>query len=183
MTSSIFVLFASHDGQTRRIAETIALGLARRGLPVDLRDLAFDSPSRAELEDAPLVAVAAAIRYGFHLKAADRLLAQHHDLFVRRPPAVVSVNLTARKPGKDTPEGNAYLRKWLKRRRIRPVLAAAIAGKLDYPRYSRLDRFMIRLIMTITGGPTDPAAVVEYTDWDAVDAFAGRIADHLAKRG
>ena len=31
---------------------------------------------------------------------------------------------------------------------------------------------MIRLIMWITGGPTDPATVVEFTDWQQVEAFA-----------
>jgi len=30
--------------------------------------------------------------------------------------------------------------------------------------------------MLLTGGPTDPRAVVEFTDWSAVEAFAGRVA-------
>jgi menaquinone-dependent protoporphyrinogen oxidase len=37
---------------------------------------------------------------------------------------------------------------------------------------------MIRLIMTMTGGPTDPATVIEYTDWGQVDAFADDLARH-----
>jgi menaquinone-dependent protoporphyrinogen oxidase len=35
---------------------------------------------------------------------------------------------------------------------------------------------MIRLIMKMTGGPTDPQARVEYTSWEAVDQFAKEIA-------
>ena len=31
---------------------------------------------------------------------------------------------------------------------------------------------MIRLIMKITDGPTDPTTEVVYTDWQAVEAFA-----------
>ena len=46
------------------------------------------------------------------------------------------------------------------------------AGKLDYPRYGFFDRQMIRFIMLMTKGPTDPAAVVEFTDWQRVEAFA-----------
>jgi menaquinone-dependent protoporphyrinogen oxidase len=38
---------------------------------------------------------------------------------------------------------------------------------------------MIRFIMLVTGGPTDPTSVVEYTQWDKVDAFAGQIAGVL----
>lgn len=33
-----------------------------------------------------------------------------------------------------------------------------------------------RLIMWLTSGPTDPRAVVEFTDWARVDAFAERVA-------
>jgi menaquinone-dependent protoporphyrinogen oxidase len=35
---------------------------------------------------------------------------------------------------------------------------------------------MIRFIMWLTKGPTDPATVVEFTDWARVDAFARRVA-------
>ena len=34
---------------------------------------------------------------------------------------------------------------------------------------------MIRLIMKITGGPTDPSTVIDYTDWAAVDDLARRV--------
>lgn len=87
------------------------------------------------------------------------------------------MNLTARKPGKDTVEGNPYVRKLIARHRLSPVLATAIAGRLDYPRYGWLDRHIIRLIMKLTGGPTDPKVCVEYTEWAKVDEFSNSIAD------
>jgi menaquinone-dependent protoporphyrinogen oxidase len=34
---------------------------------------------------------------------------------------------------------------------------------------------MIRFIMWMTKGPTDPNAVVEFTDWEAVDALGHKI--------
>jgi menaquinone-dependent protoporphyrinogen oxidase len=111
------------------------------------------------------------------LKEAEELLTLYGQVSPAPPLALASVNLTARKPGKDTAEGNAYLRKWIIRRQLKPALATAIAGRLDYPRYGWLDRQMIRLIMKMTGGPTDPQAQVEYTSWEAVDRFASAIAD------
>ena len=39
------------------------------------------------------------------------------------------------------------------------------------------DRTMIRLIMWMTKGPTDPTLTVEFTDWDKVDEFARMVAD------
>jgi menaquinone-dependent protoporphyrinogen oxidase len=59
---------------------------------------------------------------------------------------------------------------------LQPALDAAVAGRLDYPSYNWLDRQIIRLIMMLTGGPTDPRCRVEYTSWKAVDAIADRIA-------
>ena len=60
--------------------------------------------------------------------------------------------------------------------RWRPKLLEVFAGKLDYPRYGVVDRIVIRFIMWLTGGPTDPATVVEFTDWRRVEAFARRVA-------
>ena len=168
--------YASRDGQARRIATRIAERLATRGLSVATQDLAAAQPSPAELAEAPLVAAVLAVRYGKHLPEGLAFV----DTFRRlpRPPplALASVNLTARKPGKDTAEGSVYLRKLIARHGLKPALATAFAGKLDYPRYSFFDKHIIRFIMLITGGPTDPATVVEYTDWDKVDAFADAIA-------
>ena len=63
-----------------------------------------------------------------------------------------------------------------------PALATAFAGRLDYRRYSWRDRQIIRFIMLLTKGPTDPATSIEYTSWQAVDDFAARIAALVGRR-
>lgn len=170
------IFYATRDGHSRRIAVRIADRLADRGisaLPHDLAGATFDPSS---LTAARLVVVVAAVRYGRPLPEADQFLASYRTL--RDPPQLVllSVNLTARKPGKDTAEGNVYLRKSIARHRLTPALALAIAGRLDYSRYGWLDRQLIRFIMKLTGGPTDPTASVDFTPWDVVDDVALRIA-------
>ena len=35
---------------------------------------------------------------------------------------------------------------------------------------------MIRFILWMTKGPTDPTLTIEFTDWDKVDEFGRRIA-------
>lgn len=84
--------------------------------------------------------------------------------------------VVARKPGKDQPHTNPYCRKFLRQIAWKPKAAAVFAGKIDYPKYGPLDRFMIRLIMWMTKGPTDPAAVVDFTDWRRVEDFGRMIA-------
>jgi len=172
----VLLLYATHDGQARLIAARIAGELGRQGLPVALHDLADPLPARL-LADARAVGLVLAVRYGRHLPQGRRFLVASRAALQTRPLAVVSVNLTARKPGRTSVDGNVYLRRLLAHYRLRPAEALAVAGRLDYPRYTWLDRQMIRLIMWVSGGPTDPEASIEYTDWAAVDGLAGRMAE------
>lgn len=90
------------------------------------------------------------------------------------------MNLTVRKEGKDTPQGSAYVRKFLQKSPWQPEQIAVFAGALRYPRYRWFDWLMIQLIMKITGGETDMTKEVEYTNWQKVSEFASEIA---AKKG
>jgi menaquinone-dependent protoporphyrinogen oxidase len=171
----MLVLYATRDGQSRRIAARIVERLTEHGIVAAPQDLATTLPAPADLAVAPLVALIASVRYGRHLPEASRFLTAYAKLASPPPLALASVNLTARKPAKSTAESNPYLRKLIAQNRINPVVATAIAGRLDYPRYRWLDRQIIRLIMRLTGGPTDPRTCIEYTSWQAVDEFALRI--------
>jgi menaquinone-dependent protoporphyrinogen oxidase len=54
------------------------------------------------------------------------------------------------------------------------------AGELDYQRYGPFDRYAVRLIMWLNKGPTDLKTKTEFTNWDEVERFAGRV-DALAR--
>ena len=172
----IAVYYATRDGQSRRIAEHIwrRLGDART-LPAP-RDLLPGLPPPAELAQAQLIVLVAAVRYGKHLPEVKSFLNAYSALPAPPSLALASVNLSARKPGKTTSSGNPYLRKTIARHRLAPAAAVAFAGRLDYRRYGWRDRQIIRFIMLLTGGPTDPDTCIEYTSWDAVEDFAAQIA-------
>jgi menaquinone-dependent protoporphyrinogen oxidase len=53
---------------------------------------------------------------------------------------------------------------------------SVFAGKIDYPSLGPMDRTMIRFIMWMTKGPTDPTQVVEFTDWEKVEEFGRMVA-------
>lgn len=78
-------------------------------------------------------------------------------------------------PDKNRPETNPYIRKFLKKSAWQPSELAVFAGKIDYPTCRPLDRQIIRCIMWITSGPTNPNLVIEFNDWESVNAFAQRI--------
>jgi menaquinone-dependent protoporphyrinogen oxidase len=177
------VYYATRDGQSRRIAAHIADRLSKSGIAAPPLDLAEALPTPPDLAQARLIVLLASVRYGRHLPEAERFLTVYQQLPAPVPLVLISVNLTARKPDKRTAATNPYLRKLIARHRLQPVLATALAGRLDYPRYRFWDRQIIRFIMLLTGGATDPSACIEYTSWEAVDDLAARIADLRGRIG
>lgn len=170
----ILIIYATADGHTRKICERMQERLRSNGAQVTLIEVAdagLVDPSRYDC-----IAIGGSVRYGKHDARLLEFMLHNEGLLKEKHSAFFSVNLVARKPEKRTIEGNVYVRKFLQALPYRPDQVEIIAGKLEYPNYGFLDRLMIRLIMKMTGGPTDPKTVVDYTDWDGVDRFA----DHLA---
>jgi menaquinone-dependent protoporphyrinogen oxidase len=163
------IAYATTDGHTRRICERLKQVMESLGRQVTV--VLLSDASALDLRDFDRVLIGASIRYGHHQPIVAEFINQHQALLESRPSAFFSVNIVARKPNKNTPETNPYCRKFLKSINWQPRLTAVFAGKLDYPSYGFVDRQMIRLIMLITKGPTDPKAVLEFTDWARVEAF------------
>ncbi|MGZ0079750.1 flavodoxin domain-containing protein [Methylomonas sp. YC3] len=78
-------------------------------------------------------------------------------------------------PDKNRPETNPYIRKFLKKSAWQPFELAVFAGKIDYASCRFLDGHIIRCIMWITNGLTNPNIAIKFTDWASVNAFAKRI--------
>ncbi len=171
--SRILVAYSTTDGHTRHICERLQQVIAGQGDDVTVVPLA--QADALELPGFDKIVIGASIRYGKHQPAVAQFIARHQALLESRPNAFFSVNIVARKPEKNQPDTNPYLIKFLRQITWKPRLLAVFAGRLDYPSYGVFDRFMIRLIMRLTHGPTDPKAVIEFTDWQQVEAFGRRV--------
>ena len=174
--ANVLLLYSSVYGQTRRICERMqrvldGLGHAADVVPLDGRPdpSAYDG-----------VFIGASIRHGKHDPAVLEFVREHQKALESRPSGFFSVSLVARKAGKNTPEGNPYMRAFLAGCPWRPGLLGVFGGELDYRRYGFVDRAAIRFIMWLTGGPRDPHTKVEFTDWQEVERYAGRIAGLVA---
>jgi menaquinone-dependent protoporphyrinogen oxidase len=171
---SILIVYATSDGHTRKICERMQQRLQTSGTQVTLSEIGkigLIDPTRYDR-----FAIGGSVRYGKHDPRLLDFMLHHEKLLRERYCAFFSVNLIARRAEKRTIEGNVYVRKFLEVLPYRPDRIEIMAGMLDYPSYGFLDRLMIRLIMKMTGGPTDPKVVVDYTDWDDVDRFANTLA-------
>ena len=117
------------------------------------------------------IVIGASIRYGKHAKEVYEFIKRNRRALDSKPNAFFSVNVVARKSEKSRPDTNPYMKKFLKQIAWQPKQLAVFAGKINYQLYSFRDRQIIRFIMWITKGPTDPKTNIEFTDWGQVDAF------------
>ncbi|MFZ4623353.1 MAG: menaquinone-dependent protoporphyrinogen IX dehydrogenase [Rhodoferax sp.] len=170
MAHHALLAYSTTDGHTRQICERLKFFMTALGQQVTLVPL--EQASALNLKQFERIVIGASIRYGHHQPQVAQFIARHQALLEGCASGFFSVNIVARKPHKSQPDSNPYLKKFLRQITWKPQLLAVFAGKLNYPAYGWLDRQMIRLIMLITNGPTDPTMVVEFTDWAQVEAFA-----------
>ena len=167
--AKILILYSTTDGHTIEICRRIEQTVTELGNDVQIMDIK-DDPELSGITFDKIV-IGASIRYGKHQPLVTDFIKKNQVTLERHPNAFFSVNVVARKPEKNTPETNPYLQKFLKQIDWKPQLLGVFAGRIDYPSLGIFDRNMIRLIMWITKGPTDPTLTIEFTDWDKVEAF------------
>ena len=171
--ADILLLHYGVYGHTRQICERLQSELANLGHRADVVPVA---DGRADPAAYDVIVIGASIRNGKHNPAVVDFIRANRALLESKPSAFFSVNLVARTPAKNTAETNPYVKAFIARSPWKPKLVGVFGGDLDYQRYGFMDRHIIRLIMTITGGPTDLHTTVDYTDWEKVRAFAGQVA-------
>ena len=172
MAKKILIVYSSTDGHTINICKHIYKNLETVHDP-ELKDL--KKIQQSDLENAEIIIIGASIRYGDHSKELYNFIKSHKNIIEGKENAFFSVNAVARKPEKNQPETNPYIKKFLKRTSWNPNKMAVFAGKIDYPKYNFFDKHMIRLIMWITKGPTNLTKTYEFTDWSKVDEFIEKI--------
>lgn len=167
--AKMLIIYSTTDGQTGRISHRLQQVIEQQGHQVTL--CSITECSNLDLQTFDKIVIGASIRYGKHSPLVTDFVNRNKELLDSKSNAFFSVNVVARKPEKSRPEANPYLQKFLKRISWSPKELAVFAGKIDYPSYRFFDRLMIRLIMWMTKGPTDPKTVVEFTDWRQVEVF------------
>ena len=173
--AKILIMYSTTDGHTLEICQYLKHVIERNNNRVTLQSM--DDESNVDMRPFDKIVLGASIRYGKHSKRVYEYIKRNEQFLDRKPNAFFSVNVVARKPGKDQPETNPYLKKFLKQISWQPKELAVFAGKLDYPRYRFWDKQIIRFIMWMTKGPTDPETVIDFTDWKRVESFGQLVSD------
>jgi menaquinone-dependent protoporphyrinogen oxidase len=168
MTKYLF-LYSTTDGHTKRICEYIGNILKQQNHEIKINPINLELEKPSEYDE---IILGASIRYGKHQKSVFNFINKHKDLLETKNSAFFSVNVVARKSEKNSPNTNPYMKKFLKTSSWQPNKLGVFAGKVDYPSYKFFDKYIIRMIMWITKGPTDTSQSYEFTDWNVVKNFA-----------
>ena len=167
--SGSLIIYSSTDGQTKIICEKIK-NFSKNNESVKL--ISLEEAHDFNLQSYENIIIGASIRYGKHNKNLYKFISSNKETLEKKRSAFFSVNVVARKPEKNTPETNPYMKKFLKISNWKPDKLSVFAGKVNYPNYGFFDKYIIRLIMFITKGPTDTTKSFEFTDWSKVEDFA-----------
>ena len=163
------ILYSTTDGQTLKICERIKTIVSSE---IDI--VSLDNIKSIKLDLYDLIILGASIRYGKHKPEVSNFVLNNKKVLASKKTAFFSVNAVARKDNKNTPESNPYILKFLKQTCWTPDYVEVFAGKINYPKYNLIDKYIIRFIMWITKGPTNIKKVYEFTDWAKVDNFASK---------
>ena len=163
------ILYSSTDGHTKTICERIKNFLNEEN---KTKIISLDEATKLDLSEFNKIIIGASIRYGKHSKELYKFIEINKNILDQKESIFFSVNVVARKPEKNSPDTNPYIKKFLKISKWKPKKIGVFAGKVDYPKYGFFDKYIIKLIMYITNGPTDTSQSYEFTDWSKVEDFA-----------
>ena len=173
--SKIVIIYSTTDGHTREICSRLLQIIEKKKNVVTL--VPIEDVNELDLNAFDKIVIGASIRYGKHSAKVYEFINNNMQILDKKPNAFFSVNVVARKPDKNQPETNPYLKKFLLQITWQPKQLAVFAGKIDYQKYRTWDRLMIRMIMWMTKGPTHPETNIEFTNWNQVNDFGELISE------
>lgn len=183
-TKPVLILYATSEGQTRRIAEHLGATLRARGSTVDVIDVA-EIGTDFSLDRYSAAVLAASVRIGKHPKGMVEFVKRHLEELERIPATFISVSLSeaGAEDTKRTPEDRArfaadaqgMIEAFLAETGWHPSKVHAAAGALMYSKYNFLIRFVMRRIARSVGVSTDTSHDYEFTDWAALDHIADEV--------
>ena len=170
--SGSLIIYSSTDGHTKTICERMK-NFSKNVEMVKI--ISLEEAINFDLSTFNKIIIGASIRYGRHSRELYKFIELNKDILDRKENIFFSVNVVARKPEKNNPDTNPYIKKFLETSQWKPKKIGVFAGKVDYPKYNFFDKYIIKFIMFITNGPTDTSRSYEFTDWAKVDDFAKQL--------
>ena len=182
------VLYATREGQTRKIAEHFGDALRVREVVTEVRDAA-ELPDGFKLDRFRAVVVAASVHGGRHEAEMTSFVKTRRGELESMPTAFLSVSLseagaedqssTEQKRAEASAQVQQLLQRFFNETGWHPARTKPVAGALLYRKYGRILRFVMKQIVKRQGGPIDTSRDYEFTDWVSLDQFVDDFIESL----
>ena len=176
--TDILIVYASTEGQTRKIARFAAEHFRRSGITAEAEDVGH-LPSDLNLQAYGGVLVAASIHRAHHRPDIEAFVRQQAAALGNRHSGFISVSLSAAGGADDLAAARAMVDNFLAGAAWRPRFVYLAAGAFRYTKYGFFKRWILRRIAEAKGAPTDTAQDHELTDWEELVRFLDRFSGAL----
>jgi menaquinone-dependent protoporphyrinogen oxidase len=166
----ILIVYATTEGQTRKIARACADTLVGAGHSVELVEAPGDAGLDVARHDAAILA--ASVHMGRYQEEMARFAAAHAEDLAARPTLFLAVSLAA--AGTDATEHadlDRIAQDFFAKAGWQPTRIAQVAGAFRFTQYDFFKSWAMRWIAAQKGESVDPHADREYTDWTALRAL------------
>jgi menaquinone-dependent protoporphyrinogen oxidase len=168
----ILIVYGTTEGQTRKIAAFLCDRFRSAGHAVELHDAA-DLPPNFDVPACERVIIAASLHVGRYQAPIVHFAKRNHEQLNGMTTAFVSVSLAAAGDSEEDKRGLAEcVDRVLAETGWQPGTVEHVAGAFRFTEYDFLKRWAMKYIAWRKGQPTDTSRDYEYTDWDALAAFA-----------
>lgn len=176
----ILILYATVEGHTRKIAETVARQVENAGALVVLSDVGQTAYAEPGTFDG--VILCAPIHMGNYPSAFIQFIQNWKGALAAVPTALVTVSLAiASDDAGERKEAERFPKDLAARTGFSLVATHNAAGALKYLEYDFFKRWMMKRIARKEGGPTDTSKDYELTDWAALSRFVSGFLDSVRK--
>jgi len=177
--TDILITFATREGQSEKIARTLAQHLKDRGLSVVLHDA--QHPFDSDLSQFGFLLFGGSMHAGGIEKELVNFINANADAIQRRPNAFFLVLLSAATKDPILREESLSDARQKMKAQIHFTFdhVEMFAGALMYSKYSWPMKMIMKRIAKKAGGDTDTSKDYEYTDWKQVEKLAEYISDQV----
>lgn len=175
------IIFASSEGQTTKIAETLREELRNNKLPTDTYSLADHDADRIDIDQYDAVLIGSPLHYAEYDAKIQEFISENSAILQKLPSAFFSVSLGIRSDHvRDRREVVELTNQFFRECGFEPDMTTYFAGALKYSKYNWLKKRVMRWIANQSGEKDkDFSNDHEYTDWEAVSQFASEFAQAM----
>lgn len=158
----LLIVYATTEGQTRKVAEYLANGARALNYVCDLYEVA-SLPADLDLSQYPKVIVAGSVHMERHQPAIAEFVQKALPTLEKAQTAFLSVSLSAAGDARDRYDAWAYTRQFLSGVDWRPTHVHIVAGALRFSEHDFFKKWAMKRLAK--DKHADSAHDGEYTDW------------------